>query len=306
MNIIYVTTGNKYTDIDSLACAVAYTELLKLRGQKALTYLPGLLNNTITEAIKEWNMEYVDKVSDFNAKFVIVDISDPDYLSKQINLENIIEIYDHHYGFEKYWKDKLGEKAKIEAVGACATQIWEEYKLSRLEDKISNVSANLLYTAIIQNTLNFNAKVLVDRDKVAFEELKKYISLPSNWDKIYYDDREKETQDNILETITNDTKTLKIPSFDNQIIIGQLELWDVPSFLDKYASEIKASLSILGSPYWFMNLSGLKDGKNYLYAESDKLQRILEKVTGAKFKDNIGTTDRLWLRKEIVRDLQKL
>ena len=53
-----VTTGEAFTDIDALACAIAYGELLKLEGKEAEVVLPGLLNHSITPTIKSWNLDF--------------------------------------------------------------------------------------------------------------------------------------------------------------------------------------------------------------------------------------------------------
>src|SRR3989344_4504224 len=113
MEKIIVTTGQPFTDIDALACAIAYTELLRLEGKDAEAVLPGPLNKSITNEIKSWNLKFL----------------------------------------------------KTEMVGACATLIWEEYVKRKKSNEISEMSGNLLSTAIISNTLNFNAMVTTDRDK---------------------------------------------------------------------------------------------------------------------------------------------
>ncbi len=304
--MILVTSGEKYVDIDALACAIAYAELLSLEGRSANAYIPGVLNNTITEVIKGWGLDFTKKIDSKDNQFVIVDISDPDHIAKAATQEKIIEVYDHHFGFEEYWRNKIGDRSKIEPVGACATQIWEEFRKRGFANKISKVSANLLYTAIIQNTLNFNAKLANERDENAFKELSKHISVPKNWAEIYYSDREKEISQNIEEAIRNDIKVQNLPGFDKPVVIGQLELWDIPEFLNKSLAEIKASFNGFDTPYWFMNLSSRKENINYIYAENDRVKEVLTRSIKAKFVDNVGTTDHHWLRKEIIRELLKL
>ena len=39
-------------DMDSLACAIAYTELLNLEGKDATTYIPEELNSSVTEEVR--------------------------------------------------------------------------------------------------------------------------------------------------------------------------------------------------------------------------------------------------------------
>jgi len=79
-------------------------------------------------------------------------------------------------------------KTLIDTVGSCATLIWEKYKDYNLQNQIDNVSANLLYTAIISNTLNLKAQITNKRDLLAVEELKSFIDLPKNWVMIYFNE----------------------------------------------------------------------------------------------------------------------
>lgn len=43
-------------------------------------------------------------------------MSDPEKISNFAPLDQIVEIYDHHSGFESYWEERLGKKAKIELI----------------------------------------------------------------------------------------------------------------------------------------------------------------------------------------------
>ncbi|OGM28044.1 hypothetical protein A2962_05505 [Candidatus Woesebacteria bacterium RIFCSPLOWO2_01_FULL_39_61] len=165
MEKIIVTTGQPFTDIDALACAIAYTELLRLEGKDAEAVLPGPLNKSITNEIKSWNLKFLKTPTTKNAKYALVDISEPKFFANFVKENDVIEVYDHRPGFKDYWEKKLGDGAKTEMVGACATLIWEEYVKRKKSNEISEMSGNLLSTAIISNTLNFNAMVTTDRDK---------------------------------------------------------------------------------------------------------------------------------------------
>ena len=219
MRKIVVTSGQPFTDIDALACATAYMELLKKEGKEAETVLPGSLNKSITKKIKKWKLNFSKNPKFNHAKYVLVDISEPNYFAAFVKENDVVEIFDHRYGFEKYWKERLGKNSRIEMVGACATLIWEEF-VARVDPlKISELSANLLSTAIISNTLNFQASVTTQRDKDSFKEMAKFTNLPRNWAETYYSEQDKEVEGDIKSAILNDTKNI-------EPIIVQLELWD--------------------------------------------------------------------------------
>ena len=81
MSEIIVTSGQPFTDIDALACAIAYNELLNLEGKRAQTVLPGPLNNSITKKVKEWKLDFRVKPSTNKAEYVLVDVSEPKFFA---------------------------------------------------------------------------------------------------------------------------------------------------------------------------------------------------------------------------------
>ena len=177
MSQLVVTSGQRFTDIDALACVAAYMEIPV---ERPIAVIPGPLNLSVTNRIKEWKFDYLTYLDSDDYDYVVVDVSETEQFAHYVKIDRVVEIYDHHFGFEKYWQEKLGDKAKIEAVGACATLIWEEFKKRNPEKKISSLSANLLYTAINSNTLNFRSSVTTERDKKAFEEIKPFTDLPDS------------------------------------------------------------------------------------------------------------------------------
>lgn len=237
MKPIVVTSGQMFTDIDALACAIAYGELLKLEGKDMEVVLPGPLNHSVTEAVKSWDFNFKTTPSTSDFQSVLVDVSNQESFAKFATLESVVEIYDHHFGFQDFWNEKLGSDSHIELIGACATQIWEEFKKRGFADKISVASANLLYTAIVSNTLNFGAQVTDARDITAFEELKPFTKLPGNWVAIYFNDQEKGVCMDVKQSIIGDTKVMNFPTLPFPIVIGQMELWDSKKFLDDNMSK---------------------------------------------------------------------
>jgi inorganic pyrophosphatase/exopolyphosphatase len=302
MNKIVVTTGQPFTDIDSLSCAITYTELLKNEKKDALAVLPGKFNKSITKKIKSWNFDYEKDLKNSEYKFVIVDISKKEFFPDFVEEKDIIEIYDHRHGFEDYWKVKLASSAKIEMLGACATLIWEEFE-KRSTKKISTVSANLLYTAIISNTLNFNAKITDKRDREAFEKLSHFIDLSDDCVETYFRDQENAVFENPIKEIVNDSKVVKVPQFRKVVVIGQLELWDSKKFIKTHLSEVKKALESFGKDKWFLTSPSISEGINYIYTENKSIKKLLSKIIDVKFEGNIGKTKNLWLRKEILKKL---
>lgn len=296
MNNIIVTSGYQFTDIDAFACAVSYTELLRLEGKNAETVLPGPLNNSVTSEIRKWNSSFKKTPTSKTSKFVIVDLSEKEYFPKFVNTKNITELFDHRYGFENYWKKILKNNSHIEQVGSCATLIWEQFVKRCKPLTILAINANLLHTAIASNTLNFKASVTTERDKKAFSQLEEYTKLPKNWVTKYFQTQDKEKLNNPYTALINDTKS-------GEYVIGQLEMWDNRKLIKEKLPEIKKALTSYNNSKWYLTSPSISEGINYLYTENDDIKKLLSKIVAAKFNGNLGKTKKLWLRKEILKKM---
>ena len=306
MENLIVTAGEKFTDIDALACAIAYAELLRLEGRNVEVVLPGPLNCSVTPTIKSWGLEFYFKPSFSVYSSVLVDISEESHFADCVKDHSISEIYDHRYGFQEIWNDRIGERSHIEFVGSCATLIWEEFQKRGFAEKISVTSARFLVYAIISNTLNFKAQVTHERDLKAYADLQKYAVLDTGWSEQYFTEQESAVFENVAKAIKEDTKVIQIQGLPG-IAMGQLELWDGSGFVGSHVQEIQTVLKGFGEDDWFMSVPSIKEGKNHLYTESDIVRDLLIKYIGAKFESNSfeGTTERLWLRKEVRAALIK-
>lgn len=303
MSTIAVTSGERFTDIDALACAIAYAELLRLEGKAAEAVLPGVLNSSCTAMVRAWPLEYRTAPSADVSGYVVEDVSEPAHIAVCATPEKIVELYDHHFGFQDMWRERLGAHARIEHVGACATLIWEEYKKRGFAERISPLCANLLAVAIISNTLNFGAQVTDARDVVAFEELKARIAMPPGWESRYFRELQEENlHGDAEENIKSDTKVIEAPGHD-PMVMGQMELWDGREFIPKHKAAIDRVLGSFGVEDWFMSVPSISERKNYLYAPNAKMRDLLGRLIGASFKGDVGETDKLWLRKEIRKML---
>jgi inorganic pyrophosphatase/exopolyphosphatase len=295
-----VVTAGKYIDIDVLSCAIAYSELFSLLNKESKAVLEGYYTETITETIKSWNLNYVEKLPSNIDEFILVDVSDPNFLSNFVNFDKIKEVWDHRKGHEDFWIGKIG-KHNIEIVGACATLIWEQFVKNNMQDKISKTSANLLYTAIFSNTLNFQAKISCERDKKAFEELELKIDLPKNWIDIYYKECAESIIKDPLKSIKKGTKDVVI--HNKKYKIGQLELGTINEFfkISNIDSIIKKSLETKEKDsFWFLTVPCVIEGFNYIFSESEETKKILSEILDIKFENNVAKTSKLILRKEIM------
>lgn len=303
---IVVTTGKRFTDIDALACVIAYKEIPSI---PTAAVIPGPLNQSVTKDIRLWPLDFQKSLENCpECDFVIVDVSEDSQLPSFVNKKKIIEIYDHHFGFEKPWVEKLGDKAKIEPVGACATLIWEEFKKRKAsgaskEKFISPLAANLLYTAIFSNTLNFQVSLATARDKQAFDELKVFVDLPTDWIPRYYQDQQLQAYFNTERAVFRDTKIQDIKGM--KCAVGQMELWDSKSFITEKKDEITPVLKSFETEHWMLICPSISEGRSYIFTKSQTLKDLLGRSLRIDFFGaDIGITDRLWIRKEILQKIQ--
>lgn len=297
-----VVGGSAYADIDVLACISAYTQLLTLKGYQAQGIITGPWNLTISHSIRQWPIDISQRfLSQKEAcEFILVDISDPKFVEQFVMIEKVIEVFDHHYGHEAFWMEKIPNHAFIEHVGACATLIWERFKKEGLQDSISTTNANLLYTAIFANTLNFKSHVTTDRDKIASEELFKHIDLPNDWKATYYAEVAGEFNKNLYENIRKDTKIVELDSIP--INFGQIEVWNATTITDKFDRKFNPK----SDDEWLVNIVSIGEGRSYFYTNSVRVRNKIVQVTAAnEINHFLHVSHRLWLRKEILREFLK-
>jgi len=297
-----VTAGAKGADIDVFACAIAYAELLRLEGKDAIPVIAGTFTMSVTPSILEWGATYEkDHVSESTDSYVLVDISDPKHVPSFVDLEKVTEVYDHRFGHEDFWKQNINLNSHIEMVGACGTLIWEEFKKRGKQSEITVPSAKLLLASIVSNTLNFRGPITTDRDLVAYSELKEITGLNEEWVSAYFLEQEDILLKDFKNYLKADTKLFKMPF--GEFVIAQIELWDASTIIKTKTTEINDVMQEHASLPWILNAPNISNGFNYIYSTNKEGKRIIEEKLNIKFIGDIAKTDRLMMRKEIMKIL---
>lgn len=297
-----VTSGLAFLDIDAYAGCIAYAELLNLQGLNAIAYSSATMNSSIPQSIRDWNGPLLTSYKPTNDDtFILIDVSEPDYLDKVVKIDQVEEVIDHHLGNEKFWEEKIGPKANIEFIGAACTQVYEQWRKAKLVDQMSETSARLLISGILDNTLDFKATVTTARDRKAYEELSKIANLPDNWAALYFSECEESIFADIKSALINDTKNMNFPNSDiGDLCVGQLVIWNAERAINQQRSAIEATLSSQ-SENWFVNIVSIKDGKSTFLASNTTVINWLQETLELQFDDRLSQADRLWLRKEIMK-----
>lgn len=295
------TSGYPYIDIDAFAGCIAYSELMNLIGEKTCPVSSATWNESIPLFIQPWGHElettYSPKDDD---KFAVIDVSDPGHFDPIVNKEKVVKVIDHHPGLEDYWTEKLGQDVNIAFIGSAATLIYEEWDRAGLLSQMKPTTAGLLVAAILDNTLDFGAKVTTERDKTAYKALLLQADLPVNWKVQYFHECQLAISANLPKAIQNDLKILEFFDQKYPLCIGQLVVWDAQEVLISKLPIIREELSRVRSD-WFMNLVSIKDHASYIIASGEKLESWLHLLLDLDFSEGIAKADRLWLRKEIVK-----
>lgn len=300
-----VTSSKPYLDIDAYASCIAYQELLNMLGQQAIAVSSSEWNESISPTVRMWGapLTVMYNATEDDA-FVLVDISDPDHLDEVVKIDKVVELIDHHTGFESFWRSKIGNAADIQFIGAACTMVYERWKNFGLLPQISELSARLLMTGILDNTLNFKAKITDQRDRDAYEALSMRANLPTDWPKQYFSECQASIEANLGLAIRNDVKSVVFPFSKFPVRFAQLTIWDAKMMLQNRREEIMTALNQMYNS-WILNIISITEGKSYFLCPDPKLQEPFMKLLDIQFQENQAAADRLWLRKEISKAAQE-
>lgn len=300
-NPTIITAGSTYLDIDAYACCVAMAELLQLKGESVIAYSNAPCNYSVCPSLIEEGQIMKALPSDFredNAKYIIVDVSDPEFLKGSVPLERIVEVYDHHVGFEAYWENQIGDKSHIEFIGAAATLIYREWKKSGLENKMVRSTALLLIAAILDNTLNLTSSNTTFEDMEAFHELCKKENIDEEWAASYFSEVQASVEADLKNALFNDIKTVR----NNDVLpprVAQICVWDANSILSRL-SEIHQWFAE-SADSWMINIIDIKHHCSYFVCDDRYHQKELERVFDIRFESGVANSPIAYLRKEIIK-----
>lgn len=155
-------------------------------------------------------------------------------------------------------------------------------------------------SAILDNSLNFKAKVTTSRDINAYKKLEKIANIDFNYAEFYFTECKTEIEKNIEESIYNDTKLensgTKVPP-----VFSQLTLWNAKSILENTKIIYKV-LNQFDKP-WLINIISLDSGNSYLISNNEVVRKNIENTFNCSFNNDTATLPKVWLRKEIIREL---
>lgn len=294
--MIIITTGKKYIDIDGYASSIAYRELLRMQGKEAKFISTATANYSVTKSLLELPFRLDEHQITPSDEFIIIDLSNKSFFEDFVDENKIIELIDHHDGFEDYWKKVLKEKAIIEPIGSVATIITEKYEQLNLLEKMDKDVAKLLMAAILDNTLNFTAKITKERDKVAYSKLEE-ISEDPEFKAKYFSEVQSTIEKDLENAIVNDLKVEEIKGLPKAL--GQLTIYDMGLLKEKL--ETIKEIMRKHAEKWLINIICLKDKISYIMCSDESVAYDIEKLFNKTAKENIVELETTILRKEIIK-----
>lgn len=178
-----------------------------------------------------------------------------------------------------------------------ATLIFERYESVQLLDQLSPANAELLAAAILDNTLNFQAKITKQRDHDAYIKLLKIAGLAEDFAAQYFQACQTFIMGNLAYALNNDAK-IEHHDYALPSIFSQLVVFDVSGVMNQI-NLVRKTLNTFGS-HWMLNLISLSDGHSYVLTSDSSVTTEVQRLFGGKADGNIITLDHVWLRKGLV------
>jgi len=296
-----VTAGSNYLDIDAYACCVAMKELLTLKGECAVACSGAVTNYSVCQSLVEAGQILTALPEDIHleeARYIIVDVSDPDYIKGAAPLGRVSEVYDHHVGFEAYWQERIGAGTHIEFIGAAATLIYREWKKAGLEGQMTRPTARLLMAAILDNTLDLTSSNTTEEDREAFAALCRQAGEDDTFRAAYFSEVQKNVEADLQNALKNDIKRVgehpALPAY-----VAQLCVWDAEGMLEKLPA-IRGWLDGLAGG-WMLNLIDINRRCSYFVCDGRECQARLGEIFGVRFEGGVAKSDKPYLRKQILK-----
>ncbi len=288
-----------YPDLDGVACAVAHAEFMSLQGIAATAWLPTEGDSEAEFVLSQCSPRVLADASQFDGRtqFVLVDASDLEGLPSNVDPLQVVDVIDHRFHGSP---NELFPNARIviEAVGAAATIVVENFRAGRLNP--SPASVTLLYGAIHSNTQRLRGSITTERDRTAAKWLEELGADPSALDEQFTARRE-----HILSTL-DESVMRESKSYDDSgapYVIAQLEFEGAHGTASASQARLVASVGRLGARA-MLNMVDVATGTSALLVPDEQLRSLVATRMGAIAQGILFEFKPAILRKQIVAALR--
>ncbi len=289
------------SDLDGIACAVAYSEFLSKTGTPAKPYYTGEVDSEAQYSINLFPQVKYASVSDVSISnsFILVDASDIMGFPSEIDPLKVIEVIDHR--FHSYPQDIFKNASiSLQKVGAAATIIAELFKIHKVE--MSRESALMLYGAIHSNTLCLRGSICTKRDVSMSKWIEEQHPIPKDYLIKQFDNRRVQLTKDITSSLLRERKEFNIEGI-GEFGISQLEFIGASEYLNENTEIIASTLNSF-EPITMLNMVDLDSAKSYIFIPDSKLKSRIHKKLNITNNNDIIEFDPPILRKQILRKLK--
>ena len=290
---IYVI-GHKSPDTDSVTSAITYANLKNALGMKeAVPAAAGDINAETKFLLDHFKVPYPEKLTDAtDKKVILVDHNEMAQAVDNLNMENIVEIVDHH---------KIGGLATgkpifflNEPVGATGGIIANLYEMNNVP--ISKEMAGLMMSAILSDTVLFKSPTCTPRDKTAVEKLAKIAGVdPMSFGMELLKAKSDVSSKSAKDILLGDFK--KFDFSGTKSGVGQIEVMDLKDLEPKRAAILEEMNKMKDAEGLDMIVLMLTD---VMKEASDILFVGNEKAFGGKIQNNSIYKEKVLSRKKQV------
>lgn len=295
-----LATSYRDPDIDGVACAFAYAELLRHRGIDAMATVLGTPHIEARHVAERFGISLPQEVDPRNyEKIVLLDTSNLSDQDPRLPMDRVIQIIDHrrlHEG-EKFPQATL----QIELVGSAATLVAEHFFADGLTP--TRDSAFLLFGAIASNTVNFKARVTTDRDHRMATWLQSLHSFPDDFVAAMFQAKSQLDGPRLRESLLGDFSSREIGGLN--IGIAQLEITHAKQLIESRYTDLLGVIEELRQAYpdnhrIFISIIDILEGYNIFLAPEPDVRVALESFLRVVFdKRNVAYHQSILMRKEI-------
>lgn len=290
----HVSVPRENPDLDGLACAFAYAELLRATGRDARAFIAGEPDPEALFVADRLGVTIRGPAPQAREPIVLVDASDLRGIPPSVDPQRVVEIIDHrmHHRAATLFPNAL---LCIEPVGAAATLVAERFSHHGLMP--SSSSAQLLQAAILSNTQLLRGSITTDRDRAAFHALAAVTPLPVGFVDAQLDARRQAILADIGAAIVRERKDFE--HRDGTYILSQLEF----SGAHEYAAVCLPLLAGLG-PRAMLNLVDVEAGSSVVLVPDPEMRAWVAAHAGLCFTGPLASCPQIILRKQIVARLE--
>lgn len=297
------TIGHLIPDLDAIASAVVYTELLnktKKHGQVDVVAIRAGEPNAETKAIfNKFNIQLPPKIEDVTIlpedRFVLIDHNEQSQVHPSILRDSIIEIVEHHNINVSFAKPIY---LHAEPIGSSCSVVYGMFKNERIVP--SQQAKELMLASILSDTVKFKSSITTARDTAVATELA--ADLKVNMDELAFEIFKAKSDITGLspkEIATKDCKKYDLGG--KKVIISQIETVEIEKAMEMKADLLKAMDEVthdMEADQMYLFLTDILKVQSFGLYTNDETKVVLEKAFGVKSQNSVVLADKMISRKK--------